>query len=549
MAAPYRDILQKLRTAFPQPISDRIHDSYFVHSIMRALDQVDALKSELPLLARTMPSDYDAARHAQLRPQPASLEEVTSDLVSYLHGMPIFGHPRTQQNVIVQPSIPSLIGVLLASLYNPTLAWDEYSRRVALAEVEATAITANLVGYDPDLAAGVFTFGGTGTTLYGVKIGLEKACPGTMQQGVHADAVLFASDASHYARYNVAGWLGMGTRHIVTVPTGPTGDIDLGELRRMAKEALAAGKRIAAFIATMGSTDSFGLDDLEGIVHLRDALVHEHELPYRPHIHADAVIGWAWSVFNEYDWEANALGFRPRTTRALAGACRHLRHLHLADSLGVDFHKTGFAPYISSLFLVRDRADLNLLSRDPAQMPYLYHFGEHVPGMFTLETSRAGSGVLAALANLRLFGKEGLQAVLGHLVEMTQVLREHLEGHVATTVLNRDNFGTVTLFRVYPEDVDTFAIKRQEFEDPNYRESLLRHNEYNRRIFRYVHEEALAGRGVMISLTDCYRHTSYGEPIVALKSYILSPFVDEEHVEALVRKVLEAREHVEAPGG
>jgi len=43
MPALYRDTLQKVRLAFPQPVSDRVHDSYFVHSIMRALDQVDAL--------------------------------------------------------------------------------------------------------------------------------------------------------------------------------------------------------------------------------------------------------------------------------------------------------------------------------------------------------------------------------------------------------------------------------------------------------------------------------------------------------------------------
>src|SRR5205823_764693 len=209
-------------------------------------------------------------------------------------GMPIFGHPRTQQNVIVQPSIPSLIGVLLASLYNPNLAWDEYSDRVALAEVETAAVTARLLGYDPERSAGVFTFGGTGTTLYGVKIGLEKACPGTMHKGVHADALLFASDASHYCRYNVAGWLGMGTANIVTVPTRATGEIDLAELERAARSALDAGKRIAAFVATMGSTDSFGLDDLETIIALRDQLVRDYDLPYRPHVHADAVIGWAW---------------------------------------------------------------------------------------------------------------------------------------------------------------------------------------------------------------------------------------------------------------
>ena len=46
----YRDILENIRRAFPQPVSDPIHDSYFVHSIMRALDQVDALKTHLPML-------------------------------------------------------------------------------------------------------------------------------------------------------------------------------------------------------------------------------------------------------------------------------------------------------------------------------------------------------------------------------------------------------------------------------------------------------------------------------------------------------------------
>jgi glutamate/tyrosine decarboxylase-like PLP-dependent enzyme len=539
--ASYRDILQRIRLAFPQPISDRMHDSYFVHSIMRALDQVDALKSELPILGQGQTPDYAAARASTLRDEPSTVEQVTQDLVGHLQGMTIFGHPRTQQNVVPPSSIPSLIGVLLAAQYNANIGSDDYSRLIALAEVEASGISAQLVGYDPAKAAGVFTFGGTGTTLYAVKIGLEKACPNAMRDGLREDVAVFASDASHYCKHNVAGWLGIGTRNLVTIPTTENNAIDLAELERQARALLRAGKRIAAFIATLGSTDAFGLDDLDAMVQLRDQLVTEFQLPYRPHIHADAVIGWAWSVFNDYSWQDNVLGFRPRTVRALAGAQRRIRHLGLADSIGIDFHKTGFCPYISSLLLVKDAADFNLLSRSPEQMPYLYHFGEHRPGMFTLEASRSGTGAMAALANLRLFGKEGWQATLGHLVEMTQLLREHLDGHAATTVLNRDNFGTVTLFRVYPEGVDTFAVPHLEFTDPGYRDSLLKHNAYNRRIAAYVHDEALAGRGVVISLTECYRQTTYGEPIVALKSFILSPFADEENVAVLVSKVLEAR--------
>ena len=542
MTPSYRDALEHIRRAFPQPVSDPIHDSYFVHSIMRALDQVDALKTHLPTLGPVVSGDFAEARNAELPAEMSSVEAVTAELVDYLRGTNISSHPENQQNVIPPPTIPSLIGVLLASLHNSNIVWDEFSRLVALAEVEAVSMTARLVGYDPHQASGTFTFGGTGTTLYGVKIGLEKACPQAMQTGVSDDMVVLVSDAGHYCAHNIVGWLGIGTDQLITVPTTAENEMDLAQLADAARTALDRGKQIAAIIATMGTTDAFGLDDLPAIVALRDSLVDEFQLSYRPHIHADAVIGWAWSVFNEYDFEDNPLAFRPRTLRALAGVCRRIRHLALADSMGIDFHKTGFAPYISSLVLVKERADLQLLMRDPRQMPYLYHFGDHRPGMYTLETSRAGTGPLAALANFRFLGKQGLRVALGHLVEMTQLLREHLEGHEAITVLNRDNFGAVTLFRVYPPDVDTFAIKRQEFDDPAYRETLLAHNDYNRKIFDYVHAEAMAGRGVVISSTDCYRHTQYQEPIVALKSFIVSPFVDAGDVEVVVAKVLEARE-------
>ena len=472
------------------------------------------------------------------------MEDVTANLVDYFKGLTIWGHPRTQINVVPPPSISSLIATVLTGLYNPNLAWDEYSHKVALAEVEAVAMTATLMGYDPQRASGVFTFGGTATTLYGVKVGLEKAVPGAMQNGVGAGAVMFASDCSHYCRYNVAGWLGLGAKNIITIPTDSRNSIKIDVLRDHARAALQSGWPIAAFIATMGTTDAFGIDDLAAVVNLRDELVSEFNLPYRPHVHADAVIGWAWNAFADYDFENNPLEFRPRTVRALAGACQRIRHLHLADSIGIDFHKTGFTSYISSLVLFKERDDLRLLMRSHEQMPYLYQFGEHRPGMFTLETSRGGMGALAALANLKLLGKEGLRVMVGHIVEMTQLLREHLEGHAATAVLNRDNFGTVTLFRAYPDGVDTFSIKDQEIDDEKYRDILVRHNAYNRKIFDYVHDEAMAGRGVVISLTDSYRESSYGEPVTALKSFILSPFTDEENVESVVDKVLEARDKV-----
>jgi glutamate/tyrosine decarboxylase-like PLP-dependent enzyme len=458
----------------------------------------------------------------------------------------IFGHPRAQINVVPPPTIASIIGGLLPSIYNPNLVSDESSRKIGLAEVEVASMTAALLGYDPEKAGGVFTFGGTGTSLYGAKLGLEKACPGTLRKGLHERAWLICSERAHYAALSVAGWLGIGEDQVLQVPTTPENEIRTCLLESHCRDLLKQGEKIAAIFATMGTTDAFGLDDLESMHEIRERLVDEFQLDYRPQLHADAVIGWAWSVFNDYDFDRNPLGFRHRTTRALAGTRRRIKHLGLADSIGIDFHKTGFTPYVSSLFLTREAHDLKLISREQESTPYLFQSGDYHPGKFTLETTRSGCGPMAALANLLLFGKDGLRSLLGHLVAMAEELREHLEGHAATTVLNGGNFGPVTLFRVYPDGVDTFSMPRREVTEPGLRDQVRAFNAYNRRIFELIQADALHGEGVVISMTDCYRETDYGEPIVALKSYIMSPFSEEKYVDAVLDSIWKARAKIAA---
>ena len=93
----YQELVSQLRTAFPAPVSDRVHDAYFVFSFLRALDQVDSLKSAAPMLGKPMALDYDAARLERIADEPTTLEAVTAQLVRYLSGMFIWGHPRPNQ--------------------------------------------------------------------------------------------------------------------------------------------------------------------------------------------------------------------------------------------------------------------------------------------------------------------------------------------------------------------------------------------------------------------------------------------------------------------
>jgi L-2,4-diaminobutyrate decarboxylase len=256
------------------------------------------------------------------------------------------------------------------------------------------------------------------------------------------------------------------------------------------------------------------------------------------------VIGWVWSVFRDYDFRYNPLGFHARTLRSIRDSLTRIGGLDRADSVGVDLHKTGYAPYISSAIIVKYRKDLTLLSRVVEEMSYLYQFGHYQPGIFTLECSRSGASALAALSNLQLLGKEGYRVIIGHVVQMAEMLRESLEKHPAVKVVNDYNYGPVTLFRAYPGPVDAERIYHRERADPSYRNELEANNAYNRRLFDLIHAEAMRGEGVLLSWTNNYQSAAFAEglPIAALKSFIMSPWTDTDSVVKVVMQVLRARD-------
>ncbi|MHA1679690.1 MAG: aspartate aminotransferase family protein, partial [Promethearchaeota archaeon] len=172
--------------------------------------------------------------------------------------------------------------------------------------------------------------------------------------------------------------------------------------------------------------------------------------------------------------------------------------------------------------------------------------GNYHPGIFTLECSRDASGPISALSNLKLLGKDGYRTIIGHIVELAEILRERLESHEFIDVLNDYNYGSVTLFRVYPDGVHSRDQSKKEMRDAACSEDLLKFNAYNRRIYEYTVEKTNKGEGVALSYTEAYRPTVYESDnfISAIKSFIMSPFTTEESIDLILENILEAREHV-----
>lgn len=535
--ARYERELAGLREAFPSPDADPLRDASIADVLADALRRALALKTAAPQLSGLPRRAGAAAVDARLPVDSQPLPQVIDELLERFHGLPLEVHPRHQVNVNVQPSTAGLAGVLLPALFNPNLSSDGRGAGCSDAEREVTAMTAALVGYDPHVASGLFTFGGTGTMLYGVKLGLENAVPGAMQHGLDRPVVVLASERAHHTCLTAAGWLGIGQRQVWSIPAGEDNAMDCVQLQAAARRAVSEGRRIAAIVATVGTTDAFGLDDVAAAAAIRDELVRESRLDYVPHVHADAVIGWAWSVFTDYDFQRNPLEFDDDARRALESTVERVAGLAQADSLGVDFHKTGFAPYVSSLLVVRERQMFERLLRDRETMPYLFHSGAHHPGMYTLETTRSASGVLSALASLRMFGRRGLQVLLGHAVARAQQFRRRLAERPWAAVVNQRNGGPVTLYRAYPPGVSPSDAWRREREEAGCGPWSLEVNAFNKRMHAATQtaakRDAVAGAG----WTERAAVGRDGQPLAALKTYLLSPFLTDEHLDELLNNL------------
>jgi L-2,4-diaminobutyrate decarboxylase len=486
------------------------------------------------------------ARNSRLQQRPVSREQTLQQIVGYFNGLPDWSHRDSQTNIDTPSTIPSMLAELMSAIWKPNLCDQSSSHRIGQAEVEAIAITADLLGYDTHRCSGLFTFGGTGTLLYGIRVGLEKACKGIADTGLTSEEfdrspVVIGSAQAHHANLTAAQWLGIGRRNVKLVPTNSDDSICLKSLEQVLADCAKKRLPIAAIIATIGTTNVFAIDGVAEILSMRDRIAREYDLEYSPHIHADAVIGWAWSVFRDYAWTENPLQFERNTINALSAAMKQMEGLQAVDSIGVDFHKFGFTPYNSSLFLCRESSDLQVLGRDSSEMPYLFRSGEYHPGKVSLETSRSGMPPLVALTNLRLFGKQGMQSLIGQCVSIALGIRQKLAATDGVLVLNAGSVGPVILFQVHPLDADSNSDLKWNGNEATQREQLSRLNEYQRQLQATLLSQGEFQVGLSLSLTERRHPTLVDEPMLALKCYVSNPFVEPDHIEYVISCLTEAR--------
>lgn len=478
-------------------------------------------------------------------PKQANLDHNSSiaSLNVYMQRSVKANSPRMVKNVIPQPSFIYFAAYVAASLYMGNAVTGEDAGEALKTELACAASIAKMAGMDPEKSSGVFTFGGTGTNFYATKLGLAKVSPEHMLKGIRSnDVVVIGNKASHYCEQTAANWLGIGQQNFIQVKTNIDQTTNLVDLEAKCRELLTQGKKIASIEAVGGTTSNMAIDDLEEISAIIERLVKDFKLEYKPHLHCDSVQGWVWLNFVGYDFEANPLGFDKKIIEKARINSTKISKLHFADSFGVDFHKTGYVPYNSSMVILKNKEDFNLLKRQKDIMTPLFHdANEYNPGIYTIETSRSTANILATWITLQSFGQEGYQVLLGHALMMREVfVQAHKKlNDVGLVIENVESSAADVYIRCIKTGRDVKAEHQKELDDDKLLAENTKCTSDFYEWFTTIHEGSNPKIAFSKSTASFYNHNS--TPVVALRFYLLSANNTKESIEFLIDYLIEAK--------
>lgn len=397
----------------------------------------------------------DLTKESYIPQVGSAMEEVNTELLKLLHGHP-YHTKYFFTNILPMASMPGMMGMLTAMLVNGNNLWDVYGPAGAEAEVRVTAMMSKLVGYDAEQSGGYTTWGGQGAVFSGLRIAIAKHDPQAPQHGVPGNLYVFCSEAAHYSLFKSVEATGIGSNHLVKVKTLSDSSMDTEDLERKMNQVIASGGIPVYIVATTGTTDAIGIDDVSLIRQVAQKVTEQAGLAC-PHIHADSALGGFFAVFNDYNLTKNELGFNAGVLEMIAKLQVKMRHLHLADSMCFDFQKLGQTPYVSSLFLVKNANDFGLLELGEDETPYVGHrgYGDYHTG-YTLECTRMASSI-SMYSALLAFGIEGYQRLFGQFLEVSYEFRKQLVAKIPEAdIVNPDNYAISTVFRIYPPQAPRF---------------------------------------------------------------------------------------------
>lgn len=522
------------------------YESTVLHDVMRDMAIIDDMRA----ITATNPSDgsifsfnyYDFLKGKTLNEEGIDFTSIAEELVPMFEGLPNWNNPETLLNVIPPPNIPALAVTLYAKMHNANFSQDKYTGLLLASELEVVKYLSDLIGWDWTKTMGTFTFGGKGTSLYAFKYALNRAYPTGKRVGYSGkEFFLVSSVKGHPCHAEIADWLGIGYNNCLRAKCTSEGRIVVSDVERIVRENIEKGKIFLGFNLCGGSTVEFDMDPVKQIYDLREKIVEDYKLDYKPIIHVDSVVGWIWLFYNGYDFKSNPMNIPSPTVEKIEMMHSYIAEIKYADSCGMDFHKTGYVPYISSIIMFKDKGDYYFLGDKEQDVDIRkLQYGGFAPFEQTLELTRSSDGPLAAWATLKAFGVNGYREIIVNSLESTQYFRNQINALPFAEVVNPKSNGVATLFILKPEGFENKSLS-EILTLP--KEETDKVKNYNLNFTRYVDELNEKGEThLAFTASDVFTVTGTNVCLGSIKAYPMSPHYTKENIDAIIALIVSLKE-------
>lgn len=370
--------------------------------------------------------------------------------------------------------------------------------------------------------------------------------------------VVLATATGHYSWDKIVRALGIGSNQLVLLPVDKFCRMDTLALWENIVELSARRVPIMACIAVCGSTEESAIDRLDEILAVRAQA--ERTLGVTFHIHADACYGGYVAAVTRGPGDERQTAAQ---IRAAVGDeswpsdewVRSIAALEDADSVSIDPHKLGYAPYPAGAFLLRDRRARELVAVDPPYLASPTNRQHDISlGRFIFEGSKPGASAAAAWLNHQILPLNN--TAHGRLVAstLTAAHRLHRElgnevpGPFAAIRLPKPDINIVCFLLTHPSLTSVAAINALNEgiyaelspQSGNAAEYMLSRTRLTSPAYDGAVEEVLEALG---RDARSFWSNRGGEGIVVLRATVMNPFAACErpdHMSGLVSAVYRA---------
>lgn len=480
--------------------------------------------------------DYEYAKileKKELNKKSMTAKETFDYMADYFQNVVDFNNPGTMINVIPSVNLVSMATTAYAETFNQNFAQDTYSGNLIAAELEVTKYMSDIIGWNWKETYGFFTFGGTGTNLYGNKLALVNAAPETSKLGTEKGKYfMVTSKNGHPCHYQLCDWLGIGSDACIEISCLENGEINIEECKKVIEKNIKDGKIFLGFNLNGGSTNEMTIDPIKEIYEYNKYLVNKFSLKYIPHIHVDSVLGWVYLFFNGYDFNKNELNIDNKCLQIIKQLNTKISEIKYATSIGIDFHKTGFCPYVTSMFMVQNYETFYKLNPDKKMSIDELRYGNYNPYLTALEYSRSCHGPIAALSNLKSLGIDGIRKFYSDIVESSHYFRYKLSKNKNVTIIFEESLGNATMFIIKPKNMKEIKQKDLYTYSP---EIIDKIKEFNVGFGKYILNKVINNKiSFFFTSSRSYTLPNSNIKVGTLKAYPMSVFLTKEEVDRII---------------